>query len=101
MSRKTTKIEKNQQQGIEETRTLFFKKQKKTKRKKLATQALSHSKKQIKITLRFLRAFVEILYSIKLENPRKMFNILDGYHLEIFGQVQIRISSKPRILKET
>jgi hypothetical protein len=35
MSRKTTKIEKNQQQGIEETRTLFFKKQKKTKQTKI------------------------------------------------------------------
>ena len=45
MSRKTTKIEKNQQQGIEETRTLFFKKQKKTKQKTLPLKHLTILKK--------------------------------------------------------
>ena len=77
MSRKTSKIEikKKKPQGIEETRTLFFK-----KKKHLPQNHLAFKKKKKKITIT-LRAFVEILYSNKLENPKKLFNILDGYHL--------------------
>ena len=56
--------------------------------------------KKYQVTLRIMKAFIKILFSIKLETSRGMINILNSDHLENFGHVTINISIKPTVLKE-